>query len=202
MTWRYVIMANGSGTRWRNHQGVPKHLYVVEGETLLARLARQLRELGCEDVIISASDPRLEIEGIPRHQPVTNEIELDRFVPELITSNICFLYGDTYYTDATLLQVVAAEPQVIEFFATDRSIIAVKSGNEEQLYTALETVRADFNAGRIANCRGWELYDAYVQAAGAGSASGAVSMTPIGDRTGDINTPADALRFASVLSDV
>lgn len=202
MTWRYVIMANGSGTRWHNYQGAPKHLYVIEGETLLGRLARQLTELACCDVVISASDSRLEIPGIPRHQPRTNEIELDRFVPELIQTRTCFLYGDTYYTDSALSQIVASEPAGVEFFATSHSIVAVKSGDEGYLRTALAYVRQDFNAGRIANCRGWELRDAYTHLSNTSSPEIDVQVTMIDDRTGDINSPDDALRFARVLSDV
>lgn len=192
MTWRYVIMANGSGKRWADYLGIPKQLLVVEGETLLARLARQLRELGCEEVVISASDPRLEVPGIRRHSPLRNEIELDRFVPELIVSRTCFLYGDTFYTDAALARIVAAQPRGVEFFATTRSIVAVKSGDENALRITLAKVREDFEHGMIPKCRGWELYDAHTN---AGCGVLPAVMTVIYDRTGDVNAPEDAERF-------
>ena len=40
----YIIMADGKGTRWNNYQNIPKHLIQIDGETLLARTTRLLKE--------------------------------------------------------------------------------------------------------------------------------------------------------------
>ena len=78
---RFVIMANGHGTRWGGHSGIPKHLIEFEGETLLRRITRQLRALDPDaEVVISASNPDYETEGARRHTPRVNELEIDRFV--------------------------------------------------------------------------------------------------------------------------
>lgn len=41
---KYIIMADGKGTRWGNYQDIPKHLIQIGGETLLGRTVRLLNE--------------------------------------------------------------------------------------------------------------------------------------------------------------
>ena len=33
---RFVIMADGKGSRWNNYMGIPKHLIEIDGESLQA----------------------------------------------------------------------------------------------------------------------------------------------------------------------
>ena len=91
---KYIIMADGKGTRWGNYQDIPKHLIQIGGETLLGRTVRLLNEKdpGCE-VVITSHDERYEFEGARRYEPKNNRLEIDRFTEELIADNICFLYG-------------------------------------------------------------------------------------------------------------
>ena len=58
---KYIIMADGKGTRWGNYQDIPKHLIQIGGETLLGRTVRLLNEKdpGCE-VVITSHDERYE----------------------------------------------------------------------------------------------------------------------------------------------
>ena len=90
---KYIIMADGKGTRWQNYNDIPKHFIEINGETLLARTVRLLRQgdPGCE-VIITSHDPRYEVEGARRYEPKNNHLEIDRFTEELIEDNVCFLY--------------------------------------------------------------------------------------------------------------
>lgn len=200
MTWRYVIMANGVGQRWNNHLGIPKHLYEVEGETLVARIVRQLRNFDPRgEVIISSSDPRVEVSHTLRHEPEKNEIELDRFVPELITENTCFLYGDTFYTDHALQQIIADKPEGIRFFATEKSIVAVKSADSSALFRHLDNVRTKFLSGQLPTCKGWQLLDSYREDVNETAADSV--LVAVEDRTMDFNTPEDAAAFESAGQD-
>ena len=54
---KYIIMADGKGTRWGNYQDIPKHLIQIGGETLLGRTVRLLNEKdpGCEVVSDTSS---------------------------------------------------------------------------------------------------------------------------------------------------
>lgn len=75
----YIIMADGDGKRWSNYLGVPKHLIEINGETLLARIVRLLKENGIQDkdIIITARDERYNYaDRIPQ---TDRDCEIDRF---------------------------------------------------------------------------------------------------------------------------
>ncbi|MGM1018815.1 MAG: NTP transferase domain-containing protein [Actinomycetota bacterium] len=159
---RYVIMANGRGTRWGGHAGVPKHLIEFDGETLLRRIVRQVAAADpAADIVVSASDPRYDTEGARRHTPRVNEIELDRFVPELISDQVCFLYGDTLYSTSAIQSIVSVDTVELDFFGDERAIVAVKSASSSLLRAHLDHVRSLYLAGEIESCKGWQLYQSY-----------------------------------------
>ena len=41
---RFLIACSGKGTRWKNYLGVPKHLIKIDGERLLDRTIRLIKE--------------------------------------------------------------------------------------------------------------------------------------------------------------
>ena len=70
---KYIIMAAGKGTRWNNYLGIPKHLIEINGETLLARTTRLLKENGIKNYIITSSDERYKQYGttIPQKRNIS-----------------------------------------------------------------------------------------------------------------------------------
>ena len=155
---RYVIMANGEGLRWGNFLGVPKHLITIEGKTLLDRLVQQLTRLDPEgEFVISSADHRTETVGAWRHRPERNRLEIDRFVPELVTDNVVFLYGDTYYSDEAITQIVNDGGQGIRFFGDTERIAAVRSTEKQRLLDLLVTLRKRCSEGDLPDCKGWQL---------------------------------------------
>lgn len=134
----YIIMADGKGTRWNNYGDIPKHFIKVEGETLLARTVRLLHEYdpGCR-VTITSHDPRYEVEGAVRYEPKNNVLEIDRFTAELIADDVCFLYGDTYYSHEAMEAVTGTPAEDILFFGNHRSI----GGRKGQRRTAFPPPR-------------------------------------------------------------
>jgi len=94
---RYVIMADGKGSRWKNYKGIPKHLIEINGEKIIQRTIRLLREYAPQnEIIVTSHNPAYEFEGAVRYEPQNNLLEIDRFTEELIIDDICFLYGDTF----------------------------------------------------------------------------------------------------------
>ncbi len=161
-THRYVIMANGQGIRWNEYLGIPKHLISVGGETLLERIVRQVTERNATaEIIISSSDPRCESPGAIRYSPRRNEIELDRFVPELLCDGVCFLYGDTYYTDEAMDIIFTTERGALTFFGTNTSLVAIKSWSHTEFTHHLDVVRTAYQTGQISTCKGWQVYRSY-----------------------------------------
>ena len=114
---KYIIMADGKGTRWQNYNDIPKHLIEIDGETLLGRTVRLLKEGDPEcEVIITSHDSRYEIPGARRYEPLNNNLEIDRFTEELIEDDVCFLYGDTFYSEKAMNAILTTEPEDMMFF--------------------------------------------------------------------------------------
>ncbi len=215
---RYVIMANGQGIRWNEYLGIPKHLISVGGETLLERIVRQVTQRDdTAEIIISSSDPRCESVGAIRYSPRRNEIELDRFVPELLCDGVCFLYGDTYYTDEAMDTIFATERGALTFFGTHTSLVAIKSWDDAEFTHHLNVVRSAYQTGQISACKGWQVYRSYVGLALEGGpvdepiAEGSLTrngsgrkdasdtheraLVRLSDATCDFNRPHDLMHF-------
>ena len=129
---KYIIMAAGKGTRWNNYLGVPKHLIEINGETLLARTTRLLKENGIKDYIITSSDERYKQYGTTIPQ-TRNDAEIDRF--EYVNDNeICYLYGDVYYTDEAIKTIINTKAQDVLFFGCHVEIFAIKIIDKDMFY--------------------------------------------------------------------
>ena len=199
---RYVIMANGKGLRWHNHLGVPKHLITVDGVPLLDRLVDQLVALDPEaDVVISSSDHRAETVGAWRHRPCRNELELDRFVPELVTNDVTFLYGDTYYSDEAILEIVEGDGEPVQFYGDSERVAAVRARDPELFLSAFAELRAMAVKELLTECKGWQLFrllEGLPLEAGAPDTDqlrSAASFVLLSARLWDFNTPQDFERF-------
>ena len=190
---KYVIMADGKGTRWNNHQDIPKHFIEINGETLLARTVRLLNEKdpGCQ-VFITSHDPRYEVEGAVRYEPKHNVLEIDRFTRELIEDNVCFLYGDTYYSDSSMDLIVGGEAEDMLFFGNEKSIIAVKVKDAELFRSHIQNVTDLFLAGKIKDCKGWHVYQSFTGLPFDVKQIGEKYIY-IKDETKDFNSPEDLL---------
>ncbi len=188
---KYIIMADGKGTRWNLHQGIPKHFIKVNGETLLERTVRLLRQYdpSCQ-VIITSHDPRYEVDGALRYEPKNNVLEIDRFTAELIENDVCFLYGDTYYSEISAKTIVETDAEDLLFFGNERSIVAVKVADAAIFSQHVNRVRELFLAGRIDKCIGWQVYQSFT-----GLPFGEKTMTEkyvfLTDDTRDFNSPED-----------
>ena len=184
-------MADGEGLRWNNYKNIPKQLIKIEGETLLERTVRLLKkhDRGC-DVIITSHNPMFDIEGATRYEPLNNNLEIDRFTEELIEDDICFLYGDTYYEEATICNVIKTEIDDLIFFGNNKSIVAVKIKDSVIFKHHVDNVRRLFCEGKIKQCKGWQVYRSF-----AGLPYDENIITDnfifVEENTKDFNTPED-----------
>lgn len=159
---KYIIMADGKGTRWKNYQNIPKHLIKIDGEILLERTVRQLNNQDKNaKVIITSHDKRYEFKGATRYEPLNNVLEIDRFTEELIEDNICFLYGDTYYTDETINNIINSKVDDILFFGNQKSIVAIKVKDSKLFKKHISNVKNLFLENKIQNCKGWQVYQSF-----------------------------------------
>lgn len=188
---KYIIMADGKGTRWGNYQDKPKHLIEFGGETLLARTVRLLKTNDPKgEVVITSHDPRYEIEGALRYEPKNNQLEIDRFTEELIEDNVCFLYGDTYYSEKAIASVTGTTAEDLLFFGNPRSIVAIKVADGELFRSHVNNVRQLFLEGKIEKCIGWQVYQSFLSLP-FGEKKIDAKFVLLEDGTEDFNSPED-----------
>ena len=58
---KYIIMCGGDYKKWKE----PKQIYELNGEPIVARTIRLLRECGIDDIAISSNNPVFEKFGVP-----------------------------------------------------------------------------------------------------------------------------------------
>ena len=188
---KYIIMADGKGTRWNNYHNIPKHLIEIDGETLLTRTVRLLRENDARaDIVITSHDPRYEVPGARRYEPQNNHLEIDRFTEELIADDVCFLYGDTFYSESVIQKIADTPAEKLLFFVNERSIVAIKVADGALFRQHVDRVRALFLAGKIEKCIGWQVYQSF-EGLPFGEKTIAADYILIQDGTEDFNSPAD-----------
>lgn len=191
---KYIIMADGKGSRWQNYNEIPKHFAVVDGEPIILRTVRLLGEKnpGCE-IIITSHDPRYDIDGAERYEPLNNVLEIDRFTEELIADDICFLYGDTYYAEEAIEAIISQETDDIHFFGTKKSIVAIKIKDGELFRSHVHRVRKLFLEKKIEKCIGWQVYRSFV---GIPLDEKQIKdkFTVLDDKTEDFNTPEEYIK--------
>lgn len=188
---RFVIMADGKGIRWNNHLGIPKHLAEINGEPIIYRTVRLLRDLTDGEIIVTSHDERYEFKGSRRHEPLNNRLEIDRFTEELIEDDICFLYGDTYYTESALKTIICTKTEDMIFFGNSKSIVAVKVTDSELFRYHLNRVKQLYISGKLQKCKGWQVYQSFVGQSFEEKPRPGGKFVLLDETTTDINTPEE-----------
>ena len=163
---KYVIMANGEGKRWNNYLGVPKHLVVINGERLIDRTVRLLKENNIKDIIVMASDERYKIKGSKLIGQSIKDYEIDRFDFQFLNNEVCFLYGDVYYTEESMKTIVNEDKGDFTYFGRFGSskikehgeIFAIKVKNTEKFKEACSYIRNGLINRTVKRGIGWETY--------------------------------------------
>ena len=195
---RYIIMADGKGRRWKNYMGLDKHDISIGGETLMERTVRLLHDYDPDaEVIITSHNENVNIHGATRYEPLNNVLEIDRFTRELIADNVCFLYGDVYYTEDALSAAVENRGRYpLLFIGSKSSICAVLVRDSKRFEECYNEVRKSYLEGRIKECKGWQVYHSYASLPLEGREIGEAYLTVDGF-TRDFNSPEDYLDFIS-----
>lgn len=75
---------------------------------------------------------------------------------------MCFLYGDTYYSEEAAAAIINTEAEDILFFGNQRSIVAVKVADGKLFKSHVDRVRRLFVEGKIEKCIGWQVYQSFM----------------------------------------
>lgn len=98
-----------------------KPLRKINGEALVERTIRLLRENNIKDIAISSTDNRYEVYGVPvlRHNNSLRWADyywLNCFYP--MKEPVCYLFGDVYYSPGAIKTIVDTRTEDIEFFGS------------------------------------------------------------------------------------
>ncbi len=119
---KYIIMCGGTYKKWET----PRQLFPINGEPIVARTIRLLKENGIEDIAISSNNPIFEKFGVPvlKHENsmvVSETLNVsgywvDAFYPT--DEPACYLFGDVVYSPEAIKTIIKTETDDIEFFAS------------------------------------------------------------------------------------
>lgn len=118
---KYIIMCGGTYHHWQT----PKQLVEINGEPIVLRTIRLLRECGVKDISISSNNPMFDNLGVPvlhhennyvASETTFNEHWVDAFYP---TNNpVCYIFGDVVFSPQAIRKIVDTQTEDIEFFAS------------------------------------------------------------------------------------
>lgn len=183
-----VIMAAGQSTRW--HAETPKHLAEINGEPILYRTVRLLRERGIDPIVTT----RWEGQWSPLFREFVstpNDLEIDRVWGNREHIPCIFLYGDCYYTEQAI-NIILADKHDWWFFGRSK-------GNESKSHGEMFAIKAnDYVLSKCENlrescrksgkrCIGLTLYDKCAEKRGEHWSSKS-NWTEIDDGTDDVDS--------------
>lgn len=132
---RVILTAAGAMRRWQDKEtgelygGVPKHLIPIDGEPLIARTVRLLRERGVDDiVIVGPPDDRYAMDGamlhVPDHHVPWTGQEKGHDCYKFLSSRdlwangrTVILHGDVYLAEDAADTIVGYQPETWCLFA-------------------------------------------------------------------------------------
>ena len=202
---KYIIMCGGTYTRFEK----PKQLTEINGESLVARTIRLLRENGVEDIAISSNNEVFEQFGVPvlhHDNPYVfrsgdKEVEgywMDCFYPT--DEPVCYVFGDVYFSPEAIRKIVSTPTDSVMLFgskqpfASDypkhyREPFAYKVQDQKRFRAAIQRTKElhkqhAFSRHPIA----WELWKVI---RGTPLSKGPKGYKVINDYTCDIDAPED-----------
>ena len=103
---RVIILADGEGRRWGNYMGVPKQLLKIDGETLLDRMCRQVKQYEDDITIIGTFQNEYA-----KNDRFTSDKKRKLFVEiaERYQEPFIMLNGDCFYTDEIIKDCIERE---------------------------------------------------------------------------------------------
>ena len=104
----------------------PRQLTKINGETLIERTIRLLKENGIENIYVTSHDKRFDNLGAIRYEPKYNTYKpkknegywVEAFPIELLDRPITFLLGDVYYSENAIKTIVNTTTNYIMYFCS------------------------------------------------------------------------------------
>lgn len=167
---RVIIMADGKGSRWGQHTGKTKHFIEIDGEPILERTVRLLRERGVDDIFITTHYDFYAQAGAQLYAPENNDEEIDKFLaPHPIwKGETLMLYGDCYFTEEAINTILSVPCRRFVFFGRYQGseltgkrygeIFALKFKDHDLIKGACQEIRDNLDDERYGRGAAWTLY--------------------------------------------
>ena len=157
---KYIIMCGGQYREWET----PRHLLKINGEEIVARTIRLLRENGVEDIAISTHDKRFKEFGVPilehdnfyyaRSYNHTDGHWCNAFYP--MDEPVCYVFGDVVFSPKAIKTIVETDTKDVELFGSAEPFaeeyprkwhepFALKVKNTTHLHEAIEELKDKAN---------------------------------------------------------
>ena len=170
---KYYILANSNDKTF----DIPRQLVNVNGEVLIDRTIRLLKDNGVEDITILASDERFKKYG-EVYTPKSSNYDyatgegywLDAFPFEIMNEPICFIWGDVYFSEEAIKTIVENDTDNLLFFCSynNDSSDYIKEHDEPFAYKIVNTNLFKYHVDKVKRlydegktCRHpivWEVY--------------------------------------------
>lgn len=200
---RYVILAKGG------HKGFkePRQLSKINGERLLDRTIRLLKENGINDIIVTGT---YKLKDVIVYDPLDNDFDyntesgywLNAFSNEFLNEPVCFIWGDVYFSENAIKTIVQSETKSTLFFCSyeNKSHRYIKEWDEPFAYKVVDTdlfrthrdrVKRLFDEGKTdRHPIVWELYRS-INGIDVNKHKLTNNVVIINDITCDIDAPRD-----------
>lgn len=175
------MLCAGEASRWNNYLGVKKHLIEIEGERLLDRTIRLLKERGITEIYTVVKDISMSYYNAGAEQWVAklnyeDNADADKFLSSRELWNTqgrtLILYGDVYFTEEAMDTITTFAAKEWTLFAREGAstitgtpwgecfAISVYPKDHERMENRLHYIATLWKEGTIKRCGGWELYRA------------------------------------------
>ena len=201
---QYIIMCGGASAFWQT----PKQLTEVNGEPLVARTIRLLKEQGVKDIYISSNNDAFEQFGVPVLRHTNNHyvrsatdcdgLWVDAFYPT--NKPTCYVFGDVYFSPEAIKTIVETDTDDVMLFGSKKPFapeypkpyvepFAYKVVNIAHFRQAIREVRLlDAQGVYKRKPIAWELWSAIK---GAKPNTQNREYVAVNDYTCDIDTPEE-----------
>lgn len=219
---KYIIMCGGSYENWET----PRQLYEINGEKVVERTIRLLKEQGEDDIAISSDNEAFANFGVPllKHENNFKVLSeggkvvgfrgwwVEAFYPT--DEPVTYLFGDVVYSPEAIRIIRETETEGVEFFASAppyderyfkpyQEPFAFKANDPAILKHGIkDCITNAQNKMFWRHPIAWELWTSINH--GVLKKRRDVyrdKYTPIRDYTCDIDTKDDALRFEKILKE-
>lgn len=213
---QYIIMCGGTYPKWET----PRQLLEVEGERIVERTIRLLREFGINDIAISSNNQTFRRFGVP-----VLEHDNDYYSPEYNVCSgfwcnafyptdypVCYLFGDVVYSPEAIRTIIETETDDIIFFGSAPPFsehyckpwiepFGFKVVNTDHLKQAIKDVKSIKEQGRFQREPiAWETWN--VISRGPNGDPNYIdydSYVHINDYTCDIDKPSEAYLVGEIV---